>query len=57
MGLFSLEKRRLRGDLRATFQYLEGSYRKEGDRLFSRVCDDRKRRQGFKLKEVDLGWI
>ena len=34
-----------------TFQYLKGSYRKEGDRLFSRVCGDRIRGNGFKLKE------
>ena len=33
------------------FQYLKGSYRKEGDRLFSSVCCDRKRGNGFKLKD------
>ena len=49
--LFSLEKRRLQGDLRAAFQYLKGSYRKEGDRLLSRVCGGRTRGNGFKLKE------
>ena len=33
------------------FRYLKGSYRKEGDRLFSRVCGDRTRGNGFKFKE------
>ena len=51
MGMFSLEKRRLWGDLRGTFQYLKADCKKEGDRLFRRICCDRTRRNCFKLKE------
>ena len=51
LGLFSLEKRRLQGNLTAAFQYLKWDYRKEGGRLFCRVCCTRTRKNGFKLKE------
>ena len=54
LGLFSLEKRRLGGDVIAAFQYPKGSFRKEGDGLFSRVCGDMTRGNGFKLKEGRL---
>jgi len=51
LGLFSLGRRRLWGDLRAAFQCLKGACKKDGDRLFSRACCDRTRGNGFKLKE------
>ena len=54
LGLFSLEKRRLWGDLIAAFQYLKGAYKQEGSQLFERVDNSRTRRNAFKLKEGRL---
>ena len=54
LGLFSLEKRRLWGDLSAAFQDLKGASKQEGRQLFERGDNSRMRGNGFKLKERRL---
>jgi len=39
------------GDLIVAFQYLQGAYKKHGDRHFTRTCHDRTKGSGFKPKE------
>ncbi|GAB0185771.1 hypothetical protein GRJ2_001042400 [Grus japonensis] len=51
LGFFSLEKRRLWGDLTPAFQYLKRACRKAAEGLFTRACSDRTRGNGLKLKE------
>ncbi|GAB0197219.1 hypothetical protein GRJ2_002187200 [Grus japonensis] len=51
LGLFSLEKRRLRGRSNCGLPVPEGACRKAGEGLFIRECSDRTRGNGFKLKE------
>ena len=41
LGLFSPEKRRLQGDLIVAFQHLNGPYKQDGQKLFTKACSDR----------------
>ncbi|PKU45350.1 reverse hypothetical protein [Limosa lapponica baueri] len=50
LGLFSLEKKKLRGAL----QQPSSTYRRDGEGLFMRECSDRMRGNGFKLKRGEI---
>uniref|UniRef100_A0A803SSL5 Reverse transcriptase domain-containing protein n=1 Tax=Anolis carolinensis TaxID=28377 RepID=A0A803SSL5_ANOCA len=50
-GMFSLQKRRLRGDMIAMYKYVRGSHREEGASLFSAALQTRTRNNSFKLQE------
>ena len=56
LGMFSQEKRRLRGDKIALFKYLKCCHTKEGQDLFSIIPGCRTQNNGLKLQEARF-WL
>lgn len=51
LRLFSLENKRLQGDLTEVLKYIKGSCKNDGAKLFSKTCCKMKSDNVFKLKE------
>ncbi|XP_074424950.1 uncharacterized protein LOC141735717 [Larus michahellis] len=56
LGLFSLEKRRLRGDLLVAYQSLKGAYKKAGEGLLRMSGNGGTRGNGLKLEMGRFRW-
>ena len=52
LGMFSLEKRRLTGDMITLLEYLKGCHTEEGQDLFSILPECRTRNHELKLQEA-----